>query len=99
MHDVVFPQHGADAAPCRKLRHQDFRDCREPLRGHLPATPKQPTVWVVRSDRDGEEGVEDVCSSVPVNPEKGQARQAGDWGRLSGEAPQEGVDPPPSSAP
>ena len=32
--------------------------------------------------------------SVPVDPEKCQARQAGDWGRLRGEAPQEVVNPP-----
>ena len=35
-----------------------------------------------------------MSSSIPVNPEKGQASQAGDWGSLSDEGPQEGVYTP-----
>ena len=32
--------------------------------------------------------------SVPVDTDKRQARQAGDWGHISGKTTQEGVNPP-----
>ena len=65
-----------------------------PSGGQLPTTPKQPTVWILRTNRDREEGVWNLRFSVPVNPEKFQDRQTRYWGLLSGEAPQEGVNPP-----
>ena len=94
MGNVVVQWHGANAAPCREGRHRYLCDRGEPLWGQLPTTPKQPTVWILRTNRDREEGVWNLRLSVPVTPEKFQDLQTRYWGLLSGEAPQEGVNPP-----
>ena len=66
----------------------------EPLCREIPTSAKQPLVWVVVADRDGEEQMKNGCSSVPVHPQERQLRQPQDWGRLGGEAAQERVEPP-----
>ena len=94
MHDFLLVRHFADAAPLHKGCHQYFRNHRDPLRGQLLVTPKKLTVRVVNSNPYREEGMEDVSSSIPVNPEKGRYHQSRYRVHLSGEAPQEVVDPP-----
>ena len=68
MHPVVILGHGAESAMRPKGSHQNLGDCGESLRGELPATPKNPSVGVVGPDRDREEQVYNVRSSVPVEP-------------------------------
>ena len=85
---------GADAEPCFKGSHRDICDHGELLRGNLPTTSKKLTVRIIQTNQEGEEGVYTVLFSVLVDTEKCQAHQAGGWGRLSGESPQEGMNPP-----
>ena len=94
VHPVFLPGHGADGAQCREGGHRDLCDGREPLCRELPAAAKQPSVWVIGADRDGEEQMKDVCSSVPVHPQERQLCQPWDRGRLGSEAAQERVEPP-----
>ena len=90
---VVVQRHGADSTPFQEGCHRDICNCGEPLRGQLSATPKQLMVWIVRTNRDGEQGVYNVRFSIPINLKKCQGHQYGDWGRLRSDAPREGVDP------
>ena len=94
VHPVVLLVHGADGAQCLKGGHRDLCDGGESLCRELPASAKQPSVGIIRADRDGEEQMQDVCSSVLVHPQERQLRQPWDRGRLGSEADQERVEPP-----
>ena len=94
MNSVVHPGHGADGAQCREGGHRDLGDGGEPLCRELPAAANQPSVWVIRADRDGEERVQTVCSTVLVDPQERQLRQPRYRGRLCREADEERVETP-----
>ena len=92
MHPVVILGHVVDGVQFPKKSHRDLGNCEESLSGELPATPKQPPVGVVGPNRDGEERVKNVYSSVLVATRDHELCEPRDGGHLSHDAAQERVE-------